>query len=1217
MISSNQISSIINNQMAGFSNMQGQSANISGMSGMVPPVIRPLGFNYGGMVDPYGEQQSSRMGVGALAALTATPGMLGAGAVMAGGFGLLGSGGQYLDPTTGILRGMSAGARHAAGGVGAAGFKGFFSGMRQAAFSGNLGKFALGGLSAGLATALPYWAAGKALSAAGKHVFGNMVQGGQQDYAVQQSLVQNFDFYNPATRGGRGFTAGQRDQISDMLKGMAESDPFVDMGELNRIMVRSARGGLFQGVNSAKEFGKKFKSLVNTLKDTAKILGTSMDEALSFFDASKRQGFYTKTDILKNVQNAVTMAGGGLSARGIMQTQAAGAAMARSQGFTGAQGATLARRQVQNIRDMVMSGQLSEKDLGEMTGGLRGQAAYRTLGRQMQQASYSLARSGIGRATYAALAQTTGKGADTRFTGKLDEGLLRQFKAGLLSAGDIRRLASQKLQSAGRDTKMSFLNMQQDIQGEFASKAGPEGWMGVISMIKSQRPGISHEAVKLLMKRLTGMGRRQIEYIMKLYNTQDKRNFSNARRVADLLRKRAERADLKMNYTFSGLMRQLGHGVDKMLYGPELRQTGVDVARGGRNIFQSIKDRLLGRREMAGLDAGGQAMLSRTAFGLQGGYAGDSPSALYRRANISGGRFKDMFGLKSAGSEMLRGMGDMADLVRAGPQSGSTVRLRSLGFSGRFDADQRKLAFVSKTLHQAALGIDKDFDAHDAAIKNVRDGIEAISGNALLKIVNAHGNSSQTTHQARVRALGLALQNSDDPRIRDNFENLVRMKAQRIAIGLQDGSKATDPKVLELARQSVIGKAVGKDMRKLLQFGTDQVDKFFDATGTLDAQRIGSETKYARKRAASLLAKRGGSYADSLGSAGMMIGGIGGAILGGGLIGGLIGGLAGDVLGTGIGAAIDFFKGQGRTANMEAALRDPEQRAKIAAMAAGGAAGQKAIDAALKNDDDKQMQSIAKRIQGMSAPHRAELAKSMRTFTNIKTAGAFHIAAQQFQAGGKALQGIDLTKLSGAAREVGVQLVGEGGKGGLAGLMRAAKGGKLMRGGYRSLVEKQLEAARSIAALSDADRRRLRTQLKGSVAGTQLMMAGKTMGSKMRTRLEGLMGMTEGAIEKKLTGIAGMNLGTFGGDIAKTIRRGDIGKAQEMIASAQLRAQQQKATTPFQKLNETLADMNKTNKLMLDAIQFMAKNTRGKDGKGYKPPNQQKSKSAAQKGGAA
>jgi len=386
MITSAQISGLVSNQMSQFSAMQQQSAQMSGQIGMpMPPMQGPPAYSYGGnLADPWGTQSAARAGVGGMSALStgANLGMTGMG--LAGAFGLMGKAGMALDPMTAGFGsfGLFGGGTGAFGAAGSAATG--FSGLRAAHAAGGMAsaaRFGAAGMAGAGVAMLPALALQKGVEFVGE----NLVQGAQQDYAVQQSLTRNATFYNPASRSGRGFSTGQRDQIADQLRTMAEQDPFTDIGELNRVLEKAMKGNLMRGATSAKAFNDKFKKLKETLTETAKIMSTSLEGAMEFFDASQRMGFYNKVDIMKNAQNAMTQAGGGLTSRGIVQTQAAGSAMARAQGFSGATGAKLAGASVQNVRDMFMSGQMSEQDLMEMSGGLRGEQAYRAVGRQMQQ----------------------------------------------------------------------------------------------------------------------------------------------------------------------------------------------------------------------------------------------------------------------------------------------------------------------------------------------------------------------------------------------------------------------------------------------------------------------------------------------------------------------------------------------------------------------------------------------------------------------------------------------------------------------------------------------------------------------------------------------------------------------------------------------------------------------------------------------------------------
>ncbi|MCA8939602.1 MAG: hypothetical protein KDB07_07335, partial [Planctomycetes bacterium] len=727
-----------------------------------------------------------------------------------------------------------------------------------------------GGVMGGAAAALPYYAAAKTAEFVG----GNLVAGAQQDYAVHQSLQSNFDFYNPRSRSGRGFSVDQRDQIAGMMRNMTEQDPFTSMGELSRVMTVAAKGNLFQGVTSAKEFGQKFKQLTDTLKETAKILGTSMEGAMGFFDASKKMGFYNKVDILRNAQNAQVMAGGGLTARGIMQAQTQGAAFARAQGYTGAQGAILARSSVQGARDMLQSGFMSEEDLGEMTGGLRGEQAFRSMGRQMQQASYSLARSGIGRAVYAALAERK----DGKFTGQLDKTLLQQFKSGQLSTGDIRRLASDKLMSAGTDTKLSFLNMEKDIAGSFAAGAGAQGWMGVIDMIKSQRGELSDEKVKLLMKNMTGLGRRQIEYIMKLYRKQDEINNKNAQRAADLLRKRAEQADLKMNHTFSGLMRQVTHAASRYTTMP-LQRLGARMGRSLRDFGQSVRDSLLGRRVTAGLDSDVQDQLAGIALGDNrqlAQYSQYGDMALRGNLDLRSGFLSRITGFGKS-QAVSRSMGGFLDIARQGPMGASTVTMESGVF------DQKRLAGIAEVMRQARDQSDSFFSSHKGAIKAVSGMMEGLTSSQLFRLKDTAGSSDATAHRNKMNALSSMLAN--DSNQGHVFQNLTqqtaRSLANRFGLNYDQMGQSQRASFQALAQETIIGHARTKG---------GQLDKILGAGG---AGLVDGNMLMSGQRIAQMRVKADEALANAMGGGVMSgrSGAAGGALLGAGIgsFGGLVG----------------------------------------------------------------------------------------------------------------------------------------------------------------------------------------------------------------------------------------------------------------------------------------------------------------------------------------
>jgi hypothetical protein len=1115
MYSSNQISSMLNNQNAGFMNQSAYAANISSVSGMGAPMQTP-GFSYG-VQDAYGLSGTSKFGVGASSGLIAGAGVGMTGVSMMAGLGFMGHTAGYADPFTGVLRAGAAG--FARGGIG-------------------------GAIGLGAAASLPYMAAMQGMSFAGQQ----MVRGAQQDYGIHQSLRANATLYNPMSRSGRGFSTTQRDMISDSVRTIAETDPTTDMGELNRIMTKAMRGNMFQGTSSAKEFSRKFKQLTKTLKTMAQVMGSSMEQAMEFFDASKRMGFYNKSDIALNAANAMTMSGGGLSARGIIQAQAQGSAMARSQGYSGAQGAMLARSSVQGARDMFQSGLVSERDLGEMTGGLRGEQAYRSLGRQMQQASYSLARSGIGRPIYAALAEKV----DGKFTGRLDKTLLQQFKSGQLTASEVRKLAADKLQNAGRDSKLSFLNMEKDIAGSFASGAGAQGWMGVMNLVKNQRGSLSTEETKLLMKRMTGMGRRQVEYIMRLYEKQDEMNYKNAKRATDLLRKRAEKADMAQNATFSGLMRQVTHSLAKYTSQP-LQRAGVRLSRGLRDVAQNIRDNTLGQARTAGTTEYGLNTVQQAMMGDTSAYdrdlSGFNQSVLSQRTDLSGGALRGLIG-QGPGRGILQSLGRHTNLVSGG--AGSRVSLYRGLLGGETTVNQSRMVAFADIMKKA------DDDSRIATNKlgedgrRIRSALSNMHSDKFAQIMEQDGNSNTSVRRARTAKLADLIYSGASDELRKSLDAKTSEQANIIAKRM--GLGAGDERVQRAAREAVVTRFRERGTALDRALGSDALANLAGAGGTLDSMKLGA----ARRKSLSELVAAG-STATTVSSgvrAGAGIGGASGAFVGSllGPLGTLIGGALGAGAGAGIGAVGSaLFPGKGMSQDeMKQITNDPELMQKYQKMLSGD---QREINDALSREGSL-LSKAAKSIRGMSPNKLAEMRKLIGNDKSLQLASTLQTFALQSQKTGTQALGMQRDSIANIAGDsFATSLLGERGEGGLAGQLAGLTFEQLRTGRGKllsSLGTKQMDLAEDISKMTQSQRNRLRGTLGKTDLGKRLLFMSSRLGDKFGQKLEtsGLMDATSDAKIKGIMQNMGITLGKKDMEqVKRAISSGDRFEVQKALAT--------------------------------------------------------------------
>mgnify|MGYP003538572506 FL=1 len=226
---------------------------------------------------------------------------------------------------------------------------------------------AMGALRGGLMAGGPLLGAGLM---AGGHVFGNMAEGGQELSATQQTLGSNFQFSNGGSRTGRGFSRTDAKGISDMVREMqALPELLTSFGELNNIMGKISQLGTMNGVRNAQEFGRKFKETITTLKDISKIMETSMEGAVKYFEEARRSGMYSPQMMKMNMgQRQFTAGVTGMNQEQVGQLQQMGSQISFGYGGlrgSGAQSALRSARQIGMANEM---GIMSNDRIAELTG---------------------------------------------------------------------------------------------------------------------------------------------------------------------------------------------------------------------------------------------------------------------------------------------------------------------------------------------------------------------------------------------------------------------------------------------------------------------------------------------------------------------------------------------------------------------------------------------------------------------------------------------------------------------------------------------------------------------------------------------------------------------------------------------------------------------------------------------------------------------------------
>jgi hypothetical protein len=479
------------------------------------------------------QQQAMQMSMGA--GMAPIP-SLASGSVSKGIASTVMGGMQHLP---GALTTVGTAGALAAGASGAFGLSG-----GGAAIGGGLGMLLggpagmIGGAAMGALPAFPVLA-GMAAVGFGAYGLGQMQQGMGQANTMQQSLG-GYNFVNPGSASGRGFSQGQSGQITGMMRSMGAGIGAGGFSELAQAAAALPEMGLMQGVRDAEEFQKKFRSLMSTVKSMTTVLGVSMQEALPFFQGLRSSGFYNQQDIVSQSVNRQLAGSVGISGPQFMGSMNQGAAIAQSYGARRSAGASLNQSVAMGIGLGVQEGILNEDLVTEAAGGRMGGEAYTFLADRMTQQTMQFTTGTKGRKMLRAL----GEIKDGRYTGGIDRGQLTRWRTGEIGMDNLGG------DRGGSDK--SFKAMQPRLRGAAAAAMGTDiiGEMVESSLGDKDLTGVERDdAISALMQKYTRLGQAEAE----LYTDM-------ARSSKDLSRKRHIRAS---------------QVVDRQLSEAQLRRTGL------------------------------------------------------------------------------------------------------------------------------------------------------------------------------------------------------------------------------------------------------------------------------------------------------------------------------------------------------------------------------------------------------------------------------------------------------------------------------------------------------------------------------------------------------------------------------------------------------------------------------------------------------------------
>lgn len=446
-----------------------------------------------------------------------------------------------------------------------------------------------GAIRGGMMAGGPMMAAGMM---AGGHVFGNMLEGAEEQQAIQSTLGRNFNFTNGGSRTGRGFSRQDTKGISDFVREMQSvPEMMTSMNELNQIMQKVSQMGVMGGVRNAQEFQKRFKETVSTLKDVSKIMATSMEDATKFFEEARRSGIYSPQMIRQNsMQRQFTAGVTGMSQDQVGALQFAGSQISFGYGGTRGSGAQSALRSARQIGMANEMGMLSNERIEELTG-MSGSAGISSMATSMTDAAQRMSVGGLGTAMSIALAKQDKSG---RFTGAMDDDLVQKVRMGGLTKSELLSMARKKTSSRG--AKMSFKANENLLRSEMASQVGAEGVAMELGDILGGAGFSNPDALNIVMQRY-GVDERQAKMITEMGQKMPEIQRELGSKGQTEGRRIAEQSYLKENLSNEAIKRKIYKKLENTFSEP-FKHMGANISNAVSSYVDNFMDSLIDRHSV-------------------------------------------------------------------------------------------------------------------------------------------------------------------------------------------------------------------------------------------------------------------------------------------------------------------------------------------------------------------------------------------------------------------------------------------------------------------------------------------------------------------------------------------------------------------------------------------------------------------------------------------
>jgi hypothetical protein len=194
-----------------------------------------------------------------------------------------------------------------------------------------------------------------------------VIQSGKQMYQGAQRRMEGATLMNDI--GGQfGGGASNSSDIGRLLQdtGRGIGKDVAGMADMVRDMDKMK---MFQATRDIKEFKTRFKEIMDTVKEVATTMQTTVDDALGMVGEMRTQGFYTTSDIKSGaLRQQARGEASGLGTGAMMQAGRFGTQYARALGMRGRFGSDMAQQSTAAVGYAMRQGIMSEEEVMERGG---------------------------------------------------------------------------------------------------------------------------------------------------------------------------------------------------------------------------------------------------------------------------------------------------------------------------------------------------------------------------------------------------------------------------------------------------------------------------------------------------------------------------------------------------------------------------------------------------------------------------------------------------------------------------------------------------------------------------------------------------------------------------------------------------------------------------------------------------------------------------------